>query len=230
MNYKNGCLICGAKIIYKKSFETECSLCHKRFEAENECENNHFICDDCHRAGISTFTDVLRESKEKSPVELFDKLMLLDGVHMHGPEHHIMIPCILLTSYRNCGGVINIEEAFSTALKRSKAVPGGTCGYWGVCGAAVGAGIYASIVTESDPLNEKEWYKSQELVAKTGERIAKIKGVRCCKRVSFIAFEEAALWTKEYLGISIGTEKTPCKYNMYNYECLKDVCPYYREE
>ena len=30
----------------------------------------------------------------------------LPDVHLHGPEHHGVVPCVLLTAYRNCGGAL----------------------------------------------------------------------------------------------------------------------------
>mgnify|MGYP002869165356 CR=1 FL=1 len=67
--------------------------------------------------------------------------MALPQVHMHGPEHHGIVPCVLLTAYRNNGGEVDLPSSLREAVRRAKQVPGGTCGYWGACGAAIGAGI-----------------------------------------------------------------------------------------
>ena len=42
---------------------------------------------------------------------------------------------------------MNYDTALSEICKRARQVPGGTCGYWGVCGAAAGAGIFMSVMT-----------------------------------------------------------------------------------
>ena len=77
--------------------------------------------------------------------------MDLPSVHMHGPEHHAIVPSVLLTALRNNGERMNYDTALSEICKRARQVPGGTCGYWGVCGAAAGAGIFMSVMTDPVP-------------------------------------------------------------------------------
>lgn len=76
---------------------------------------------------------------------------------MHGPEHHAIVPSVLLTALRNNGERMNYDTALSEICKRARQVPGGTCGYWGVCGAAAGAGIFMSVMTGSGPLHKDAW-------------------------------------------------------------------------
>lgn len=45
-----------------------------------------------------------------------------------------MVGAALLTAYKNAGGAINLRESVMEMLNRGKAVPGGTCGFWGACG------------------------------------------------------------------------------------------------
>lgn len=63
------------------------------------------------------------------------------------------MPCVLLTAYKNCGGDIRLPASLSEAWKRGKKVPGGACGFLGVCGAAAGTGIFISILTGDTPLS-----------------------------------------------------------------------------
>ena len=80
-----------------------------------------------------------------------DSVKALPSEHMHGPEHHIIVPLVLLTALRNNGGDISYDEAMREAYTRASKLPGGTCGFWGVCGAAAGAGIFASLLLGSSP-------------------------------------------------------------------------------
>jgi hypothetical protein len=48
------------------------------------------------------------------------------------------------------------DGALETVLKRSSKVPGGWCGYYGACGAAVGVGIAVSALTGATPLKGQE--------------------------------------------------------------------------
>jgi hypothetical protein len=80
--------------------------------------------------------------------------MRAPSVNMHGPEHHVIVGAALITAYRNAGGAAEpLEKLLGTVEKRGNKVPGGTCGFWGACGAALGAGIFLSAATGSTPLS-----------------------------------------------------------------------------
>ena len=226
-NTSAGCLICGAPVVYEEEKERECAVCHRKFVSGAVCANGHYVCDSCHTAGFPEYIKFLLFTKEKDPIALMEEVMDLPSVHMCGPEHHMIVPAVLLTAYKNCGGNIDLHAAIKQALDRGKQVPGGTCGYWGVCGASAGAGIYASIITGSNPLNAEAWTLPQRLTARISNKIADIGGVRCCKRTGFIAIREAALWTKETMGISMETEKPVCHYFSNNKGCLGKNCPFH---
>ncbi len=221
-----GCLICGAKIVYGEKEKYKCEICGKAFISNARCENGHYVCDDCHAVSANSIYTFLKYSPEKDAVKLMGLVMSLPDVHMHGPEHHRILPGVLLTAYKNCGGKINLNAALSAALSRSKNVPGGACGYWGVCGAAAGAGIYASIVLDSNPLNPEVWTKPQKLTSAISLKIADLGGVRCCKRTCFTAIVEAAAWTKENTGIELNISTPVCNWSSRNKECLGAKCPY----
>lgn len=226
----SGCLVCRADIVYgTKSKLYSCHFCKKEFESNAVCENGHFICNECHSLSQPDFMQLLLHSTEDDPIKLFWEIVKLDHVHMHGPEHHSIVPCIMLTAYKNSGGVLELETALEIAAARAKEVPGGICGLWGTCGAAVGAGIYASVVTGSTPLNAESWGIPQELSARCLKRIAKTGGPRCCKRTSQTAIETAVQFTKEYLGVELPVSKSSCIYSDRNKECRHDSCPYYGE-
>ncbi|MGI6053793.1 MAG: DUF5714 domain-containing protein [Clostridium sp.] len=227
--YQAGCLLCGKPLLYEeKSRSRVCAICGRTFESVAACEDGHFICDSCHSAGLTGALAFLRESQEKDPVELFLNVAKLSGIHMHGPEHHSLVPCVLLTAYHNQGGKIDLDTAIPEAVRRGRQVPGGFCGFWGVCGAAVGCGIYASILLESGPLQAESWAKAQKLTARCLERIAAVGGPRCCKRDSRLAMEEAVEFTAETFGVQMEAGKNPCQFSEQNQECLKERCPYYK--
>ena len=227
-NTNTGCLICGKPIRYNgKSTVYICHICGNQYEANAVCENGHYVCDKCHASAQPVFLQVLCASSEKDPLKLFWQIAELESVHMHGPEHHSIVPCIMLTTHRNNGGEIALDQALETALQRGSQVPGGICGFWGACGAAIGAGIYASIVSGSNPLNAAVWDLPQSLTAQSLEKIAQVGGPRCCKRTSQIAIETAVRFAKEHFGIEIPVEKSTCHYHVSNNECLHSRCPYY---
>ncbi|MCG8399661.1 DUF5714 domain-containing protein, partial [Bacillus atrophaeus] len=77
-------------------------------------------------------------------MEILQKIMECPYIYMHGPEHHVMVGAALLTAWHNGGGQIDFPAALEEMKKRGSQIPGGICGLWGTCGAAVSAGIFFS--------------------------------------------------------------------------------------
>ena len=224
-----GCLLCGSPLVYApRATERTCLLCGETRLSACVCEKGHYVCDRCHAAGLEAeFIPLLLRSPEKDPQKLLEEVFALPGVHMHGPEHHAIVPCVLLAAYRNCGGELELSSALAEALKRGRQVPGGVCGYWGVCGAAAGAGIYFSILTRSTPLAGEVWDLPLRLSSRCLSAVAEAGGPRCCKRTARIAVREAAAFTRERLGLTMPETQLVCGYMGKNRECIGDRCPYY---
>ena len=227
--HDSGCLLCGSPLVYSTAAEERvCAVCGEKHLSNCACEKGHYVCDRCHAAGLEAeFIPLLLRSREKDPQKLLEAVFALPGVHMHGPEHHAVVPCVLLTAYRNCGGELDLRTALGEALKRGRQVPGGTCGYWGVCGAAAGAGIYFSILTRSTPLAGEVWDLPQRLAARCLNAIADAGGPRCCKRTARLAVREAVRYTTERLGPTMPETQPVCGYVRKNRECIGERCPYY---
>lgn len=230
MNSKNNCLLCGKRLMYfDKPKELQCAICGKSFTDNVACENEHYICNECHsESAVELIAAVCRNTPEKNPVKILLSLMQQPCVHMHGPEHHVLVGAALLAAWKNCGGSLEIKSAIDEMVRRGKQVPGGICGFWGCCGAAVSAGIAVSIITGSTPLKDEEWKLSNEMTAKALAVIAEGGGPRCCKRDSFAAVEAAAAFLQEKLGLQLEMPpKILCGYSPLNEECQKERCKYY---
>lgn len=222
------CMICGKPLVYFNETKTlRCVICGKEAAANASCEDGHFVCDDCHSGGGAGILSFLMQSEEKDPVELFTQVCAMKEVHMHGPEHHGIVPCVLLTAFYNNGGSIELESALPEAWKRGKGVPGGACGFLGCCGSAVGAGIFASIVCKVTPLAGDVWHIPQELTADCLKAIAAVGGPRCCKRDGRLSIECAARFAKERFGIDMPVSRPDCTFSEKNRECLDKRCPYH---
>ena len=138
--HETGCVVCGRPLVYSgRTQERECCVCHRVLPSDAVCEAGHFVCDDCHSVGGAALLAFLQDSRERDPVKLFLNACALPGVHMHGPEHHGIVPCVLLTACANCGLELDLPAALAEAWARGKRLPGGSCGALGVCGAAAGA-------------------------------------------------------------------------------------------
>lgn len=225
-----GCVICGAPLIYKNASEiVKCAVCGKEEETNCACENGHFVCNDCHRQkGIEMVVDYCSKTASKNPIEIAMDMMDDESIFQNGPEHHTLDGAALLAAYKNAGGEIEIEPALKELCKRSSLVPGGTCGFWGVCGAATSAGQFWSIVTKSSPLAEEPWAQCQELTSRILGQLAELGGPRCCKRNGFTGIQEAVKFAEEKKGVQMDLpEKIVCHYFRGNKECIKKRCPYF---
>jgi hypothetical protein len=225
---KTTCLVCGKPLIYFEEEKLlECRLCRRMKPANAACEDGHFICDECHAGGGAAILELLLRSAEKDPVALFLRVCGAEDVHLHGPEHHSIVPCVLLTAYRNCGGELELERALREAWKRGQKVAGGSCGFLGVCGAAAGAGIFASIVSGASPMTPNEWAVPQRLAAQCLEKIAEVGGPRCCKRTGRLAIECAAAFSEKEFGVAMPCSRPNCGFSMWNNECIRGRCPFF---
>ena len=182
------CIVCKAPLIYLEQDEwMECELCHKKELSKTRCQNGHYVCNDCHTKGLDTILSLCIDETSRNPIEIVRKMMDASFCHMHGPEHHVMVGAALLTAYKNAGGAINLRESVMEMLNRGKAVPGGTCGFWGACGAGISAGMFVSILSGATPLTEESWGLSNQMTSKALEAISRTGGPRCCKRDSYLA-------------------------------------------
>ena len=231
---KRGCAICGKAVMYSTySANYTCQICGKKHEANSACVDGHYVCDRCHSSALPDVMRLLKNTDEKDPITLFNQIAALGGVHMHGPEHHTIVPGVMLVAYRNNGGTpsaeapLDFNAALKTAARYGGQLPGGICGSWGACGAAIGAGAYAALIMESNPLKAEVWSAPQRLTSKCLERIAEYGGVRCCKRTSKISIELAVEFTREHKGIDIPIHNQMCDFSDVNQECLGGSCPYF---
>ena len=192
------------------------------------CEDGHYVCDECHeKKGLEAIKRVCLHSDSRDPIAITREIMEDPYVYMHGPEHHVMVGAALLTAYRNAGGEIDLEKAMAEMFNRGKQYPGGSCGFWGCCGAAVSVGMYTSIITEATPLTSKTWGWSNEATSRALAKIASYGGPRCCKRNSFTAIRTAVEFTKEKTGVQMELPASIiCTFHKENHECLHKRCPY----
>ncbi len=230
--HKNNCMICGEDLVYHNELvEKECYYCKEKKAANAECTKNHFVCDFCHGANASqVIFRICLESDEKDPLRIINKVYKHPSVKMHGPEHHFLVPAALLTSYYNSTGDKSLlERKLIEAQKRSSNVLGGFCGFYGTCGAAIGSGIFFSLVTDTTPLSKESWKQANMATADALKKIAEGGGPRCCKRVAFISIEESVKNIREFLNVNMRIrENISCAYTFLNKECIQEDCKYYK--
>lgn len=164
--------------------------------------------------------------------EMLMKLMDVQGVPMHYPYHHYIMPAALLTLAALSAGKSReeLEQWLTTAQERAKTVPGGVCGNCGSCGAAVGVGIFVSVFSGASPMAKENWRWANEATGKCLLRIASYPGPRCCKRTLFLSALEGTPYANERLGLDFEiAENIQCRYHGKNADCLEEECPFYKE-
>ena len=228
---QGACLVCGQPLqYYEQEREMTCARCGKHFLSRASCESGHYICDSCHaERGVEVILEHCRKSSSKNPIELVQEMMDSPYIYMHGNEHHIMVGAALITAYCNAGGEVDLEAALEEMRSRGGAYPGGSCGFWGCCGAAVSAGMFLSIVTGTTPLSGRSWGLANRITARALEEIGALGGPRCCKRNSFTAIRAAVQFVREELGMELELpEQIQCRWSPENQQCIRRRCPYYQ--
>lgn len=227
----SGCMVCGAVLRYfTESREMVCRFCGRAQTSNACCESGHFVCDRCHQEqGIEVIRSICATTKEQDMLALLQLLRSHPSIPMHGPEHHALIPGIFLACYRNCGGDIDSKEIL-TGINRGTDVPGGVCGFWGACGAAIGIGIGVSVILEATPLTPGPRQLAQEFTGRILTLLAGRKGGRCCQRETWIALTEAARLSAGLLSIPLRAEAAlHCDQYPHNKECIRKQCPLWEQ-
>jgi hypothetical protein len=231
MVHQSGCLICGEALTYFERLQkVNCVICSGEFEGDANCVQGHYVCNTCHSGNANDWVEgYCLHSTETDPVAMANTLMHSPKVKMHGPEHHFLVPAVLLTAYYNVIGEPDQKaKKIRQARKRGENVLGGFCGFYGACGAGVGTGIFISLLTDSTPLSESGWRLSNLMTARSLEEIACHGGPRCCKRDTFLALQTAQLFLEQNFNISLPiTEPILCGFSEMNKECLEGGCPYF---
>jgi hypothetical protein len=235
MTYRSGCLLCGADLEYFAEHRPlSCHFCGTTTSGNVRCLHGHYVCDTCHR---STAQDIIERScinsDSRDPVSLAETLMKHPSLNMHGPEHHFLVPAVLLATYSELQGLPREEKEamIRKARQRSEDVKGGFCGSHGACGAGIGTGIFVSLITGATPLSTCERGLSNRMTAESLLTIAQTGGARCCKRDSLLAIFAAVRFLKDELGILLPAgNEICCTFSHLNRECLEQACPFNREK
>ncbi len=221
---------CGEELIYLEEIvDKNCSLCGNFKAANALCKNDHFVCDTCH---TGNFDDIVKsiclETTETDMIKLLNKIRMHPSMPLHGPEHHFAIASVIVTTYKNLGGKIDFENVLDTAIERGKQIPGGTCGFWGGCGAALGSGIGMGILIESNPLKPIQRQALAKITGEVIQSISMFKSARCCRRETITALKTVASLSEKHLNISLKAEENSnCGQFKKNEECPEYECPYY---
>ena len=228
MKSTENCGVCGRALNYgTDEIQLQCEFCSGSYQARIYCPEGHYVCDTCHsRPALEALREILKNATSTDPFEILEKVMSHPSVPMHGPEHHAIVPAVIITAVKNAGYPVP-DGAVEKAIERGSKVPGGWCGFYGACGAAIGVGIAISVLSTATPLTGKTRALAIEATSLALGRMAD-GGPRCCKRASRKAVEAAVEFLKTKMDINlIGENVIPCLYVDRNRECIREECAYY---
>lgn len=176
---------------------------------------------------------IIKEMKKeisKNPIQIVKRIMLKDFINIHGPEHHFLDGIAFLVAYNNAGGKIDLESAFQELKKRTIKMPGAMCGHWGICGSVASIGAALSILHETGPLSNDDFYKDHmEYTSSVINEMSKIGGPRCCKRNAFLSISRAVQFVYEKYNIQMDIDEIQCEFTDWNQQCIKTRCPFYKK-
>jgi len=205
--YTAECMVCGDPLLYlENDFPKKCSFCGVPKTANAVCKNDHFVCDDCHGdIAVDIVRQICLNTDQTDMIDLLNIIRSHPAIPLHGPEHHFIVPGVIVATYRNLGGTAT-DEDIVTAIDRGKTIPGGICAFWGGCGAALGVGVAFAVLLKGNPIKE---------------------AARCCQRETWTALQAAAEQSEKYLPIPLLAKgSTVCSQHSKNKECMGKGCPH----
>jgi SAM-dependent methyltransferase len=223
----SGCMVCGEELCYLETpCTSRCAYCGQALTTQTLCRTGHFVCDACHaRDALRVVEHLCGTSRERDMVAMLERVRSHPAIHTHGPEHHALVPAIMVATYRNLGGGLS-DRALRTAVDRGARVPGGFCGFAGTCGAAVGVGIGFSVILGVNPYHTTGRRDVQRAAAAALASIAGYEAARCCQRDCWLALRSAAESSRELLPFPLPAEAwLSCNQVAANRECLGRGCP-----
>lgn len=231
-SHREGCLICGDELVYHEdtSQKVACYICKREKKTNVHCVNDHFVCDKCHSSDANDLIfQYCNNTESTDAVFMVNEIMNAQQMHMHGAEHHYLVPAVLITAFYNEKGEERTKAMkLLEAKKRAANVPGGFCGYYGTCGAGVGSGIFVSVITQASPLSGKEYQQAHELTSSVFGQIAYFGGPRCCKRNVYLAIEQSINYSNANFGSNLPlSESIECTHYPRNKECKTLDCKYF---
>ncbi len=228
-NEKSNCMLCGNRIVHScQAVTAKCHYCGVEEEAYIQCKDGHYVCNACHsQDALKVIENICLNTDLQNPVTLAEKIMEHPSVHMHGPEHHALVPVALIAAYQNYTGKRK-EEDILEAIKRGSKVPGGYCGIYGACGAGIGVGIAVSILLGATPFTPGERSHANWATSSALRCIADAGGARCCKKATRISLRKGVAYLSDVFGL-LWYEKVDmavnCAYTGLNRECDEN-CEY----
>lgn len=161
-------------------------------------------------------------------LELLSMVMKEKSVRIHGPEHHFIVSAVIVGIYANsCNDMILKKKLLNYMAERAALIPSASCILYGTCGVMMGSGAALSVILSANMLNTTAFSVTNRMTARIQERLSGYEAVRCCKRATWIALDEAIKMLVE-LGLIASDNKTvKCPYSTVNTTCFGLECEFF---
>ncbi len=225
------CLVChGSLHTVDPPTEQVCYFCEQKFLAKTTCDKEHYFCPECDQPdGMDVIAHICTHTKETDMIKLMALIRSNGSIPIHGPEHHAIVPGCILATYRNLGGELTDAQILS-GIKRGRTIPGGSCYFMGICGAASGVGSAFGVILGGNPCDGPKRGQSQYATMKALEKIQEMEAPRCCQRDVWVSLKLAAELSKELLDIELKADyEVICDQYELNAECINEACPIFKE-
>ena len=221
------CMVCGEPLVYlDRERGAACHYCGETATANATCAAGHFVCDACHsKDALAVIERICLHSAERDMVALLRRIREHPDIPLHGPEHHALVPAVIVTACRNAGGDV-ADVDIPRAIQRGATIAGGSCAFLGICGAASGVGTAFSLLLGANPLKGSERQAAQRATLRALAEIARVRAARCCQRDCYLALRVAAQLSKDLLPIPLTADAPlPCTQHAQNADCIGRACP-----
>jgi hypothetical protein len=176
------------------------------------------------RPGLSWNTICLT-TPETDMIALLQEIRGHPAIPLHGPEHHMLVPGVILAAYRNLGGEVS-PEMLRTALRR------GRSGARRLVRLHRGLRRRAGCGHRLQPAPGGQSGEGRRTPTGAANHPGGAPGTigfaaaRCCQRDSWLALTKAAELSRDYLPIALRAEAPLyCTQARQNRECLGTACP-----
>jgi hypothetical protein len=225
------CILCGDDLVQlDEPVSAHCDFCGQYSTSSNRCDSGHFICDNCFNISLIDYIKrICLKYQDTDPIGLAVDLMNSPVVMLHGSEHHFIVPAVLLTCVANALDIKDsLSEKLELAEKRCYSEIPTLCNFnKGLCGAAMGTGIFLSIFNNQTNATDDEWSLSNSIVSASLKKISENISHRCCKRDTYISLQAAVEFLKEKYAIDLTMSEARCTFSLRNHTCRREECNYY---
>jgi len=142
-----------------------------------------------------------------------------------GPAYHAMVPAVILSTYRNCGGDVT-RDLLRGAVDRGMRTQEGWCGLAGACGAGLGVGMVFSLLADVNPLAGQGRLNVMAVTTQVLRALCDGPDARCCLRETWLSLRSAADLSDQYLPITLTARgRVTCAGHLDAGECRRVGCP-----